>query len=193
MTCCTGQQTSRRVGNIMASEFPTRVLWWLAVLVIATALIGAGYLLGLTPTEPANPTPNPSSSSSSAPVTGSASSSSTPTTPVVVDRVPAGVTEAVSGFLDAWTTRKPSARKRALEQTAIPDLGELLMLTEPSNIPRDCNLVGEPVVEDQAPGAVLVRVPTSCADSLYLSLDETPGARFGWLVTAIGRERSWIQ
>ncbi len=173
----------------MASEFPTRVLWWLAVLVIATALIGAGYLLGLTPTEPANPNPNPSS----APVTGSASSSSTPPTPVVVDRVPAGVSEAVAGFLDAWTTRKPSARKRALEQTAIPDLGELLMLTEPSNIPTECIPIGAPVVEDQAPGAVLVRVPTSCADSLYLSLDETPGARFGWLVTAIGRERSWIQ
>lgn len=105
----------------------------------------------------------------------------------------AGLQQAVAEFLTAWSTADPEQRTLGLSTTATASLAEQLLVTDPDEVPPACVFAGALEVADLTPTAVLVTVPTTCEGLLWLGLDRDPTAPHGWRVTAIGKERSWIQ
>ena len=87
----------------------------------------------------------------------------------------------------------PQSGPPALTATATGSLAEQLGLTDPAEVPPACALAGALEVADLTPVSVLVTVPTTCEGSLWLGLARDATSAHGWRVTAIGRERSWIQ
>lgn len=169
----------------MGSECGIRVTWLAAALVAVTVLTLVGYLLTRPP---ALVSASVAPSASQSPRVRSASTSA----PVRVTTM-AGLQEAVGEFLTAWSTVDPDQRAIGLSATATASLAEQLLVTDPDEVPRACVFAGALEVADLTPTAVLVTVPTSCEGRLWLGLDRDPTAPHGWRVTAIGKERSWIQ
>lgn len=167
----------------MGSECGIRVTWLAAALVAVTVVTVVGYLVTLPP---------PATASSTVP-TASATVYPSSTPPAARLTTTAGLREAVAEFLTAWSTVDPDQRARGLTATATASLVEQLLVTDPDEVPPACTFAGALEVADLTPTAVLVTVPTTCEGPLWLGLDRDPTAPHGWRVTAIGKERSWIQ
>lgn len=165
----------------------TRAGGVVAVLSLVTAFVVAGYLVAASP----------SASSAGKSQRTARSSSSPPSTPPSAHptwpSVPGGIEPAVGAFLTAWSTRDADARRALLAHAATPTLAKELALTEPAKVPASCFPVGPVQIAERSRQAVLVSVATSCAGTLWLALVEDAAADHGWLVSAIGKERSWIQ
>lgn len=169
----------------MSSECGIRVTWLAAALVAVTVATLVGYLLtrppvlvdsSVAPTASQSPRVRPASTPAEVRVTTTA-----------------GLQESVAEFLTAWSTVDPEQRTIGLTATATASLAEQLLVTDPDEVPPACVFTGALEVADLTPTAVLVTVPTTCEGLLWLGLDRDPTAPHGWRVTAIGKERSWIQ
>lgn len=171
----------------MARESGIRPLWVLLPLGLGTFAVMAGFLF--THPEPADAgrqgSLNPAVSSAGRPTSAGTS------TATAWDL--AGAEPAVAGFLAAWSTVDPAARRSTLERTATRTLAAQLALTDPAKVPRACMPTGVVAVVDRTDDAVLVTVPTSCEGTLWLGLVADDSAAYRWRVSAIGKERSWIQ
>lgn len=169
----------------MGSECGIRVTWLAAALVAVTVVTLVGYLLTRPPTlvsAGVTPTASESPSLGSAPTSSGARVTTT-----------AGLQEAVAEFLTAWSTVDPEQRTIGLTATATASLAEQLLVTDSDEVPPACVFAGALEVADLTPTAVLVTVPTTFEGLLWVGLDRDPTAAHGWRVTAIGKERSWIQ
>lgn len=171
----------------MASECGVRPAWIIAALLMATAIIAAGYLITLG-TPPGQPTTVPPAA-----VTASGSTPTAAMSPASNHVQPAGLQTAVGAFLAAWSTTDPIERRVALTQTATDTLTEQLALTDPEEVPPSCTPSGPVQVVDRTPGAVLVTLPTTCEGTVWIGLQADPASSSGWRVNAVGRQRSWIQ
>ncbi|GEM_PF-3708857 len=169
----------------MGSECGIRVTWLAAALVAVTVATLIGYLL----TRP--PVLVDASVAPSASVSPSVRSAST-SAAVRVTKT-AGLQQAVAEFLTAWSAVDPDQRTIGLTATATASLAEQLLVTDPNEVPPMCTFAGALEVADLTPTAALVTVPTTCEGVLWVGLDRDPTAPHGWRVTAIGKERSWIQ
>ena len=167
----------------MPSEYGARTVWMVVALLLLTTVIAVGYLL-----------------TSGVPQSAVASQAIVPTvashptsTPSARLWAPRGLRDAVGAFLAAWSSADPVERTAGLTATATGSLAEQLGLTDPAEVPPACALAGALEVADLTPQSVLVTVPTTCEGSLWLGLARDDTGAHGWRVTAIGRERSWIQ
>ena len=167
----------------MASECGPRTMWILVALLLVTAITTAVYLLGGNQTAAAPDEAQVTSPSAARPAS----------TPTVRVGAPHGLQAAVQEFLTAWSTVDPTERAAGLASTATRQLAGQLSVTDPEEVPPACALAGALTEADITPESVLVTVPTSCEGPLWLGLTRDPTATHGWRVTAIGRERSWIQ
>lgn len=169
----------------MGSECGVRVTWLAAALVAVTVVTLVGYLVTRPP---ALADPGVAPTASEFPTVQSAS------TPAEVRvATTAGLQEAVAEFLAAWSTVDPEQRAIGLAATATASLAEQLLVTDPDEVPPACVFAGALEVADLTPIAVLVTVPTTCEGVLWVGLDRDSTGPHGWRVTAIGKERSWIQ
>lgn len=166
----------------MPSEYGARTLWMVVALLLLTTVIAVGYLL-------TSAAPQTAASQAVVPPVASRAIS----TPSARVWAPRGVRDAVGAFLAAWSSADPAERAAGLTATATESLAEQLGLTDPAEVPPACALAGALEVADLTPQSVLVTVPTTCEGSLWLGLARDATAAHGWRVTAIGRERSWIQ
>lgn len=166
----------------MPSEYGARTVWMVVALLLLTTAIAVGYLL-------TSAAPQPAASQAVVPTVASRAIS----TPSARVWAPRGVRDVVGAFLAAWSSADPAERAAGLTATATGSLAEQLGLTDPAEVPPACALAGALEVADLTPLSVLVTVPTTCEGSLWLGLARDATATHGWRVTAIGRERSWIQ
>ncbi len=169
----------------MGSECGIRVTWLAAALVAVTVVTLVGYWL----TRP----PALVSASVAPKASGPPSVRSTQTSQRARVATTAGLHESVGEFLTAWSTVDPEQRAIGLSATATGSLAGQLLVTDPDEVPPACVFAGALEVADLTPTAVLVTVPTTCEGVLWLGLDRDPTGPHGWRVTAIGKERSWIQ
>lgn len=163
----------------MTGECSTRTALILAALAVATTALTIAYLLtrpALDASSVIGPTPTPMSDATTAP------------TPLLPD----GVESVVTAFLDAWSTQDPEARHDGLEETATAELVEQLALTDLVDGPDSCTPTNTPVIADHTTAALLINVATTCEPTVWLGLDQDTQAPYGWRVTGVGRERSWI-
>lgn len=173
----------------MASECGIRPAWMVAGLLLVTAITFAGYLITLGSPNVTQGAPVARATVASRPHPAATASTTATTAP----QAPSGLRPAVAAFLTAWTTADPAERRAALELSATATLTDQLTITDPEEVPPVCTLAGALQVVDRTPGAVLVTVPTSCEGPLWFGLQVDQTAASGWRVTAIGKERSWIQ
>ncbi len=166
----------------MPSEYGARTVWMVVALLLLTTVIAVGYLL----------TSGVPQTAAGQAVT-QASAPRLTSTPSARVWAPQGVRDAVGAFLAAWSSTDPAERSAGLANTATGSLAEQLGLTDPAEVPPACALAGALEVADLTPQSVLVTVPTTCEGSLWLGLARDATSAHGWRVTAIGRERSWIQ
>lgn len=166
----------------MPSEYGARTVWMVVALLLLTTVIAVGYLL-------TSAAPQTAASQAVVPTVASRAIS----TPSARVWAPRGVRDAVGAFLAAWSSADPAERAAGLTATATGSLAEQLGLTDPAEVPPACALAGALEVADLTPQSVLVTVPTTCEGSLWLGLARDATSAHGWRVTAIGRERSWIQ
>lgn len=169
----------------MASECGIRVTWLAAALIAVTVVTLVGYLLTRPPALADSSVAPTASQSPSVRATSTSEGARVSTT--------AGLQQAVPEFLTAWSTVDPEQRTIGLTATATASLVEQLLVTDPDEVPPACVFAGALEVADLTPTSVLVTVPTTCEGLLWLGLDRDPTAPHGWRVTAIGKERSWIQ
>ena len=165
----------------MGSECGTRAAWVVAGLVVLTLVALVVHLLTVPAPVPIAAAPTPSTSSRPVSVPSPRPSAS------------AGLREAVGDFLTVWSTVDPAERTEGLARTATNSLAEQLQLTASDEVPPACTFAGALEVADVTPTSVLVTVPTSCEGALWLGLTRDDTAPRGWRVSAIGKERSWIQ
>lgn len=169
----------------MGNECGVRVTWLAAALVALTVVTLVGYLLTRPPALVDSSVARTASQSPSVRSTSTSEGARVATT--------AGLQESVGEFLTAWSTVDPDQRAIGLTTTATASLAEQLLVTDPDEVPPACVFAGALKVADLTPTAVLVTVPTTCEGHLWVGLDRDPTGPHGWRVTAIGKERSWIQ
>lgn len=162
------------------------VSWRLIALLTGVAAVAALLVIwtlqsSAQPDKPARPVPT-----HVAPRSPSPTASPTPTgsDTIAPKGAPARSEAATDRFLQAWLERTPALRKTELEQTATPELAEMLMMTSQANIP-DAHPVGGPVLVRASDDSVqfLQKLSNGVTVRIYLAAD--PQARYGWLATAI--------